>query len=365
MKKLICLLLALLVPAAALADTLSLPSGMRAIESQAFSGDTSITSVVLPSGAESIGDKAFLGCSSLQDIYIPASVTSIGTNALQGCAPGLLVRTAAGSAAMDYAARNLIDYQAGTTYRALLIAQSSYESYRDLNAPPNDVYALTQALTCHPTTPYSCETRYDLTALGMANAINSVFGKAKAQDVSLLYYSGHGASGGLLVGVDSSTLPPSSLRVLLDNIPGRKIVIVDACHSGGIIGRSAQSAMDDFSTPFLSAFTTQSRTNLATDSYYVITAAHSSQECVEMGTSVDGGYTWFYYGLFTRHLCEGLGWDYLGRQYSLLMADANGDGSVSIQEAYTYARTNAAAANSGQTAQVYPANCSYQSVVRD
>ena len=48
------------------------------IESYAFSGCSSLTSITIPTSVTSIGSDAFRDCSSLTSITIPESVTSIG-----------------------------------------------------------------------------------------------------------------------------------------------------------------------------------------------------------------------------------------------------------------------------------------------
>lgn len=68
---------------------LTLPADYRGedyvIGENAFSGNTSITSVEIPSSVTSIGDSAFEGCSGLTSIKIPNSVTSIGNSAFYDC----------------------------------------------------------------------------------------------------------------------------------------------------------------------------------------------------------------------------------------------------------------------------------------
>ena len=58
-------------------DEISYFTGLKKIESSAFSGCSSLTSVVLPGSVSSIDVAAFSGCQSLTSITIPKSVTSV------------------------------------------------------------------------------------------------------------------------------------------------------------------------------------------------------------------------------------------------------------------------------------------------
>ena len=51
----------------------------------AFSGCSSLTSIIIPNSVTSIGGYAFEGCSSLTSVTIPNSVTTIGTGAFWNC----------------------------------------------------------------------------------------------------------------------------------------------------------------------------------------------------------------------------------------------------------------------------------------
>jgi hypothetical protein len=82
--------------------------------------------------------------------------------------------------------------------------------------------------------------------------IRDTFGDAKENDTALIYFSTHGIlfqedgrrHMALLLsdGEQEERLEPEQLRKMLDSVPGRKILILDACHSGAVIGAGA----DDF-----------------------------------------------------------------------------------------------------------------------
>ena len=64
---------------------LIIPDGVTSIDSYAFSGCSSLTSVVIGNSVTSIGDWAFKYCDSLTSVVIPDGVTSIGNGAFQSC----------------------------------------------------------------------------------------------------------------------------------------------------------------------------------------------------------------------------------------------------------------------------------------
>ncbi len=79
-RTIIALILCLCFCQSALADVLTLPSGLKKIEDEAFLGDKSLDEVELPEDIEEIGEKAFAE-SSLKKINLPASLTSIAEDA--------------------------------------------------------------------------------------------------------------------------------------------------------------------------------------------------------------------------------------------------------------------------------------------
>lgn len=349
-----------------------LPDQLTEIGNEAFAGDSSITDAIIPDSVRSIGEKAFWGCSNLARITIHGNVADMGDMALAGCTEDLLICTEPGSAALAFAQANSIDYQAATTYRALLIAQTYLQdSALTLEGPENDVAALKACLEAFSETPYRVSVKKELAAQGILDAIGDAFDQAGSEDVSLLYYSGHGVlsedsqTQGALLGADGSDFVTAvQLRKALDRIPGRKIVIIDACYSGNFLSANSALRSNDatdttqppeslelFSDSFIQAFSARKRGGLASDGYYVLTAASADEESYEADT--DGSVM----GLFTAGLVKGCGWN-----SDVLPADGNSNGVITLQEAYQYAANTVN--TQWQHAQVYPASCTWFGILR-
>ena len=384
----VCLVLCLLLGGLSARADFVLPQMLTVIEDEAFRGDTSLGDVTMLDGVTSIGAYACADCEKLNAVTIPASVTYIGPNAFDGCGDALLIRTEAGSFAAAYAQMSSFDYQAGTVYRALVIGQAYAGTDNALEGPPNDMEAVSACLGAMHTTSWIVSARGSLTASGILSAISSVFSGATENDVSLLYYSGHGTENGSLVGNDLYGLSPIALRNALDQVPGRKIVIVDACYSGKLItedgettvsvtpsdamagetdgsetdagepddGEDEAQGVQQFLSAFQSAFRAKRRGALNTGSYYVITAARADQTSMEKEISSGGSKKVM--GAFSFGFCLGCGFNGVTMSSVSLAADKNGDSAVSIQEAYAYADLRASSLSFyNQSAMVWPSRC--------
>lgn len=348
--------LALLLEPFGYADVFMLPSGATSVGDEAFLNCESITETVIPECVESVGESAYSGCRNLRDVTILSSETVIGENAFSDCAPALWMHCPPGSAAVEYARMNHIDYDADTRYRALIVGQNYTGTELVLYGPTNDARAVRFCLTEMETAPWSVSQKTNLTADGILDAISGFFASADENDVSLFYYSGHGGTDGSLVGSDKRLVTPTALRAQLDGVPGRKVVVVDACYSGQLIDESQntllKAARPDFVSAFLSAFTLKTRGALNADGYFVAVAAGPRE--VSSEGKVTSGSSSKIMGFFSYFLCRGLGWNGVTSQACDWLADANGDGAVSLPEAVSYAGSSAKEYVPNQNAACWP-----------
>lgn len=294
------------------------------------------------------------------------------------------------------------------TYRALLIGNTYTGESNELPGCENDVDGMRTMLGRMTATPYSVTVKKNIRAEEILSSISSTFGNASYNDVSLFYYSGHGANSvgadgnptsyhAALVGTFQTYVSIARLKTELDKIPGKKVIIIDACHSGQFIARdgtATQVSSSAFNSQVVNLFANDdqlsgnvSRTavvlaadgsellseeapafidraddaNFAKSGYYVITACRSEEKSVSTGYDSNGdGKIDRYFGLFTYGLCYGNGWN-LARNSAIssLNADLNKDSKVTLYEAYVYAKVMAQSHNPNQTAQIWPENSAF------
>lgn len=350
-----------LLPCAALGDELTLPSGLAAVEEEAFMGCRTVTSLTLPEGVTALGDRAFYGCGALVRVKLPASLGEIGGEVFDQCGEALYFECEPGSDAAGWARRSGYDWSAGTVCRAFLVAQTYEDTDFALRGTVTDREAMFGCLSSFGGTAYAITSAENLSVTELLDGIADAFSGATQDDISLLYYSGHGEQGGYLLGGDLALLSPGRLRQALDAVPGRKVVVIDACYSGALItarsaGKSDEDAADQFVQSFARVFSQRSRGALSSGDYYVIVACGEEEESLEgyIYPGVPGARRM---GYFTYSLCRGLGWDGVYSVANKLFADVNGDGVATIQEAFAFAYDRALAKNDGQHAVVYPENC--------
>lgn len=225
------------------------------------------------------------------------------------------------------------DY-ADSTYRALLIG-NYYDG--DLPGCDRDANTMENMLKSMTATPYNAITKIiDANADEILSSIPRAFRGAKNSDVSLFYYSGHGAGKtGDLIGADWYGVSFKKLRTELDKIPGDKIVILDSCYSGNAINKGEaeeETEMEAYVDAAVEAFSnsvTPKAGELSKGRYYVITACRKNQTSLSVGDGQGNSF-----GLFTKYFEEACGWDEVGDCSLDMIADFNQDGMIALNEAY-------------------------------
>jgi len=185
----------------------------------------------------------------------------------------------------------------------------------------------------------------------LQNDVGTIASMAKADSTFLFFYSGHGyryphpgdAEGGdqdlqteFLVpygGIDPVTgqkvvtnlVSDDDLMRLLSYIPSRnKIVLIDACYSGGFIGDSPGSDGGSAADAFAKYFANVDEGDIAYTEALVVTAAGETEASYEAGEYEGVTYD---HGLFTYFLLR-----------TPARADRNGDGWITATEAYAYTK---------------------------
>ena len=173
-------------------------------------------------------------------------------------------------------------------------------------------------------------------------AIESAFALADENDVSLLYICTHGLydritfepSLVLSDGDEEDVITAGSLRSALDQIPGQKVLILDACNSGAFLGKGEWNEL--------------AQNWFEGDQYFVLTSASANEDSFlwhANNQSVGGSY-------FAAELSEGL------RTHAF---DLDGDSIVTLSEAYRGILED----HGASTAQCYPQSSDFPLYVYD
>jgi TonB family protein len=221
------------------------------------------------------------------------------------------------------------------TRAALLIGNTTYQDGKlaKLKAPASDVRALKSVLEDPARGGFAVELLIDQPEQDIRRAVARFFTSARDRDdLTLFYFSGHGViddkrslylalketdttdTSSLL----SSALPADLLRRQMDSCgSSRQIVVLDCCHSGAFVGSKAQLGE---STPTKEALSPESGAGRA-----ILTATDATQYAWEgnnpVGTELRS--------VFTACLIEGL---------QTGAADKDGDGWITVYDAYLYIR---------------------------
>jgi len=235
----------------------------------------------------------------------------------------------------------LWSFTTGNPRKGLLIGITDYDSASDLSLTDDDAINMQTALEA---TLFG----YDTTLLQdrvLKADIESVITNTQGlneESVYTFFYAGHGGyanNESYLYLSNGYRLYMSELRTLLQQLPGKKWVIIDACNSGNFTELnpvrdsqlSARQLNEKFNMGVISAFSQTGRNGEA--EFYVMTGSNISQSSWENSTLQNGVFSFF--------LLDGIGdvgVDNPEDNFDFTFdADANNDGKVTLFEAHTYA----------------------------
>ena len=191
------------------------------------------------------------------------------------------------------------------------------------------------------------EMNTDLTKKEISSKIQSFFENTDDDDVSYIFINAHGGSDGCIALPTDGYIYGSDVRTLLDKyVRGEVVFIIESCHAGNIIGRSL--AEDSFAENFISNFkaveSDSRRAELAAERFHVLCSSKMTELSWTWTNSI---------GFASKYWSLGLGWDGLAKVSGDLLADANGDSKVTLQELYAYSEPQI---SYKQTIVAYPDN---------
>src|SRR5215218_4862943 len=213
--------------------------------------------------------------------------------------------------------------------RALVVASYRYSDpgLRQLTAPAQDAEALASVLEDREIAGFEVATLVNEPHHVVGEAIADFYGKARRDDLTLLYFTGHGVKddeGRLYLAMANTrrdalmftAISAAQLNDAMDASPSRrKVLVLDCCYSGAFpAGRTAKA---DEGVQTLERFQGKGRA--------VLTASDATQYAFE-GDDVRGSGT---ASVFTRYLVEAL---------TTGAADLDEDGDIALDELYSYVR---------------------------
>ena len=245
---------------------------------------------------------------------------------------------------------------------ALAVSIASYLDGRVRTGGENSAQGVADALEKSVETKYSTTLLLDPTRDELLSAIADVL-EASEGSRKLFYINCHALSidgAAALETSDLGAVTALELEAALRKVPGHITVIIDCCYSGAFIGASEFG--DRFLSETLNAFSGGGQNAFALSKYSVLASCSAGQRSYRVA---DGGLDEENVAtVFSRALCEALGWDLINDRMTSLKADFNGDRRVTLNEAYLYITQRSgyylSAANVNQSVQLYPSGCGLQ-----
>ncbi len=229
--------------------------------------------------------------------------------------------------------------------------------------------------------PYSCQemkkafehngipAKYveNLSKTALANELKTYFDGFDADDYPIIMLYAHGSVDRAWILVENNTdvsITYADLKKMLDKVPGHKILMISACHSGSAIStRALKSSVSstfsasEFEMNIRKIFSVQQKTTVATKA--LKTTATGSADSAELATSDysvlcsaardESSYGNSLYGFVPAAWCKGLGWDLTVNPESCRpcrhYADSNNNKNITVAELAAYTSQQVTSSN--------------------
>ena len=174
----------------------------------------------------------------------------------------------------------------------------------------------------------------------IVNKLNNMGSQSTASSVSFFSFSGHGTlSGGqAAICLSDGNLWADELDDILDDFNGRVVCVFDSCHAGGMVPPPGEEPFD--ADEFVASFITT--VGGGDENRVLLMACRADQTTVELNDLEAGLWTYFVH--------EGLRGS----------ADSNGDGKITAEETFNYAKPKAEDYHGGVNPQIYDGDTSSQ-----
>lgn len=239
---------------------------------------------------------------------------------------------------------------------ALVIGVQDYQNINDLSYPDNDAHDMSTLLASHG---WNVKSQLVSSAATFAAIESALTNLSTDKDATILvYYSGHGTSlNGLayILPYDTTAtyingelssltnvISATSLIAVMEAVPAKnRVLILDSCYSGGFTkeANAVDTSPDDYCRKYgtiaekelvaaaLSKFNSLVAANLA---------SQDSRDLISLSAAGPGEVSWDDIGAISGGSDNGVFTNYLLKAAEF--GDADGDGYVSVSEAFSYAK---------------------------
>lgn len=226
-------------------------------------------------------------------------------------------------------------------WRALLVGEQNYASTVATvrTGSVNSVSALRSMLEnlSFDGAKVQVQTRLDASRDGVLAAVAEVFAQAGDADVNLFYITCHGEYAGGMTRFwmyDGSVLTAAELAAALRAVKGELVVLIDCCGSGGAIGHTGETS--DILQGIDAVFTGQvGPAVMDTSRFHVLASAALEQDSYRLSFNGEAAEPDMA-TVFARAVCEGGGWSLDRSARAAMRADADYDGTVTLNELAAY-----------------------------